>query len=80
MQKVTFIRQEAFRPQQVKVREDRTMDETKKQLSRLIGYEPNGHRMNQIRDVYHRTFWALHATGRGGYTMDPMVKLLKVEE
>lgn len=79
MQKIIFIRREAYRPQSVLVREGRTMEETTSQFCRLTRYEPNGHRMNQIQDAYHRTFCALHATGRGGNTVKPMVKLLKVE-
>lgn len=80
VQRIIYVASEAYRAKRVLVRENRTMEETRTQFGRLMPLAmSDGHRMNMLQDAYQRTFYALHATGRGGYTVKPGIKSYTVE-
>ena len=80
VQRIRYVADGAYREKAVLVRTSRTMDETRRQYGRLESWAmSDGHRMNRLQDIFHRTFYALHATGRGGYTVKPGIKCFVIE-
>lgn len=81
MEKIIFLRQDAYKTQCAVVKENRTWEQTRQQVTRLINNRPTGRQMNIISDVSHRTQWALEADGRmPPFIVKTGVKLIKKEK
>lgn len=81
MERITFLRENAWRPESVLIKKQRTWEQTRQQFSRLIKYEPDGHMMNRIMEIFHKTEYALEADERiPRYIIRAGVKLIKKEE
>lgn len=79
VQTITYQRQRSFGPETVKVRESRTMSQTKAQYLRIArSLLADGHAMNRLQEVYERTYRALHATRRSDGTLCSPLRLMKI--